>query len=126
VAVSDDGVTTFFGLTTGDIIIGYEFLTEDGNTIIERQNGVCIRKINVPDATVAILSPYGPLLGFGTATLNVQATVDCDTLAYNYKRVVVSSVGNVVDLAGNVYRMTVYAVIINGTVKISNTSFDPV
>lgn len=126
VSVDDDGVTTFFGLTNGQIIVGYEFLTEDGNTIVERRNGKCIQRINVPKATVALLSPFGQLLGFGEANLNVQATVDCETRAYTYERLVVSSVGEVVDLAGQAYRMTVYAVIIDGTAKVANISFDPI
>ena len=126
VTAADDGVTTFFGLTNGNVIVGYEFLTEDGNTIVERRNGKCIQRINVPKATVAILSPFGQLLGYGSANLNVQATVDCETHAYTYERLVVSSVGRVVDLAGQAYRMKVYAAIIDGTVKVTNISFDPI
>jgi hypothetical protein len=123
---ADDGVTTFFGLTSGGLIIGFEFLTDDGNTIVESVNGKCIQRINAPKATIAVLSSFGQLFAVGEGNLNVHATVDCDTHAYNYERVVVTAVGEVIDNSGQPYRMHVYAVIVGGIAKVANISFEPI
>ena len=116
-----------FFLVGDGVVVRFAFTTDNATSIIERQNGACVQKINASTASIAVFdAATSELLAEGEGTFNEQATVNCATHAFDGRRIVITSAGDLTDVAtGQPSKFHVRGILINGALKVFELILDP-
>jgi hypothetical protein len=116
-----------FFLFDQELIVGFAYITSNATTIVERENGTCVQKVNVSTAFISVFDAQTfELLAEGQGNLNIQATVNCATRIYDGERIVIASSGDVTDVVtGESSRLHLRAIFTKGILRVLDLYLDP-